>query len=195
LTTRPIVGRALRERCPAASLRFAGAGPALPAGADAGALVVLVDVATARLASSGDGVAAVVLLAPPAMTRGLEDALAAGSDALLTLADGVDGLAEALRAVAGGDAYVSPTAARLLLARRRARPGPSRPLVDVSLSRRERDVLRAMVDGLTTKATARRLGIAVKTVEAHRGRVFDRLGVRTQTEAVTLALTNGELLQ
>jgi DNA-binding CsgD family transcriptional regulator len=41
-----------------------------------------------------------------------------------------------------------------------------------------------MADGLSTKAAARLLGIAVKTVESHRTRVFAKLGVRSQAQLV-----------
>ena len=45
-------------------------------------------------------------------------------------------------------------------------------------------MLNAMADGLSTKAAARLLGIAVKTVESHRTRVFAKLGVRSQAQLV-----------
>jgi DNA-binding CsgD family transcriptional regulator len=45
-----------------------------------------------------------------------------------------------------------------------------------------------MSDGLSTKAVAHHLGIAAKTVENHKTRIFDKLGVRTQAQAVALAI-------
>lgn len=63
--------------------------------------------------------------------------------------------------------------------------GASRSTND--LTPRESDVLRAMAEGLSTKAVARKLGIALKTVENHKTRVFEKLGVRTQAEAVAVA--------
>ncbi len=57
-----------------------------------------------------------------------------------------------------------------------------------ALTTREREVLNALADGLSTKAVARSLGIAVKTVENHKTRIFDKLGVKTQFEAVALLL-------
>ncbi len=59
------------------------------------------------------------------------------------------------------------------------------------LTPREHDILRAMVDGLAAKAIAVRLGVALKTVENHKIRVFDKLGVRTQAQAVTMAFALG----
>jgi len=49
---------------------------------------------------------------------------------------------------------------------------------------REMEVFNAMADGLSTKAAARLLGVAVKTVESHRTRVFAKLGVRSQAQLV-----------
>jgi DNA-binding NarL/FixJ family response regulator len=61
------------------------------------------------------------------------------------------------------------------------------------LTPRERDVLRALTDGLSTKAIARELGVAVKTVENHKIHVFDKLGVRTHAQAVAVAIGHGLL--
>jgi DNA-binding CsgD family transcriptional regulator len=57
-----------------------------------------------------------------------------------------------------------------------------------SLTPREREVLLALAEGLTTKAIARRLGVALKTVESHKVRLFDKLGARTQAHAVSIAI-------
>jgi DNA-binding CsgD family transcriptional regulator len=55
-----------------------------------------------------------------------------------------------------------------------------------SLSRRMRQVLDALADGRLTKELAEPLGLSVRTVELHRARMLDRLGVRTAAEAVRL---------
>ena len=65
----------------------------------------------------------------------------------------------------------------------------------LSLSRRERQVLDAVVEGRTNKMIARDLGISVRTVEAHRDRLLERLGVRTTAEAVRLATLSGLITQ
>ncbi len=56
------------------------------------------------------------------------------------------------------------------------------------LTSRELEVLGAMTDGLSTKAVAHHLGIAVKTVENHKTRIFDKLGVHSQAQAVAMAI-------
>jgi DNA-binding NarL/FixJ family response regulator len=61
----------------------------------------------------------------------------------------------------------------------------------LSLTPRESDILSAMAEGLPAKAIAGRLGVALKTVENHKIRIFDKLGVRSQAHAVTVAHTLG----
>jgi two-component system response regulator FixJ len=57
-----------------------------------------------------------------------------------------------------------------------------------SLSPREREVLDALVAGRPNKVIAHDLGISVRTVEVHRARMMDRLGVRRLGKAVRLAV-------
>jgi two-component system, LuxR family, response regulator FixJ len=60
-----------------------------------------------------------------------------------------------------------------------------------SLSRRERQVLDALVGGRPSKIIAFELGISVRTVEVHRARMLHRLRVRKLAEAVRLAVLAG----
>ena len=96
-------------------------------------------------------------------------------------------------AVAAGGAVLAPAAATAILGQwRRLRRDPlSHRRRSTELTGREHDVLDAMVDGLATKAIAARLGVAVKTVENHKLRVFDKLGVRTHAQAVSVAIADG----
>jgi two-component system response regulator FixJ len=57
-----------------------------------------------------------------------------------------------------------------------------------ALSRRERQVLEALSAGRPNKVIAYDLGISVRTVEVHRARMLERLGVRGLAEAVRLAV-------
>jgi two-component system, LuxR family, response regulator FixJ len=56
------------------------------------------------------------------------------------------------------------------------------------LSRREREVLDALVAGRPNKLIAFDLGISVRTVEVHRARMMERLGVRRLAEAVRIGI-------
>jgi two-component system response regulator FixJ len=57
-----------------------------------------------------------------------------------------------------------------------------------TLTSRERQVLDALIAGRPNKVIAFDLGISVRTVEVHRARMMDRLGVRQLAEAVRLAV-------
>ena len=54
------------------------------------------------------------------------------------------------------------------------------------LTERERDVLRLVVDGLPNKMVADQLDISVRTVEVHRARVFEKMGVKSAVELANL---------
>lgn len=56
----------------------------------------------------------------------------------------------------------------------------------VTLSDREREVMRLLVGGKLNKVIADELAIAVRTVEVHRARIFEKMGVRSAVELVKL---------
>lgn len=59
------------------------------------------------------------------------------------------------------------------------------------LTEREAGVLRLVVEGLSNKLIADQLDISVRTVEVHRARVFDKMGVRSAVELVNLLGARG----
>ncbi|HEX5937021.1 MAG TPA: response regulator transcription factor [Actinomycetota bacterium] len=61
-----------------------------------------------------------------------------------------------------------------------------------SLSTREREVLHLIAKGLAAKQMATLLGISPKTVEQHKTRIYGKLGVANQAEAVAVASRSGE---
>jgi two-component system response regulator FixJ len=61
------------------------------------------------------------------------------------------------------------------------------------LTRRQREVLRGLAMGEQSKVTAYRLNLSVRTIEAYRGQLFSRLGVRGMAEAVRIAVMGGLL--
>jgi DNA-binding NarL/FixJ family response regulator len=99
-----------------------------------------------------------------------------------------------LLAVARGEVALNPAVLSVIVHQwRRLRSQPvdlgarRRPV----LTRRELDILAAMSDGLPAKAIALRLGVALKTVENHKIRIFEKLGVRSHAHAVTVAMAYG----
>jgi DNA-binding NarL/FixJ family response regulator len=91
----------------------------------------------------------------------------------------------------GADDYiVKPYAPDELLTRVRnlvRRSRPLAPAVATGLTRREREVLRLLVEGLRSEDIARRLFISRKTVGTHIENILRKLGVRSQAQAIALA--------
>jgi DNA-binding NarL/FixJ family response regulator len=55
------------------------------------------------------------------------------------------------------------------------------------LTARQRDVLKLLAEGSSTKEIARRLGLGEGTIKVHLAAIFRALGARNRTEAVVLA--------
>lgn len=135
----------------------------------------------------------IVLSVDPSPDR-LSQLLARDVCGLLSHDVGPDEVVGAIYAVARGEMALNPSVITVILhqwRRLRAQPiqfGARRRPV---LTPRELDILAAMADGLAAKAIASRLGVALKTVENHKIRVFEKLGVRSQAHAVTVAMAYG----
>lgn len=90
---------------------------------------------------------------------------------------------EAVREVHAGGSPMSPAIARLVVTSFRARPAARAPLPDLTL--REREVLELLAKGFLYKEIADKLGITFATVHTHLRAVYEKLHVRSRTEAVT----------
>jgi RNA polymerase sigma factor (sigma-70 family) len=60
-----------------------------------------------------------------------------------------------------------------------------------SLTAREREVLQLIGEGRTNREIAEQLCLSVKTVEVHRGRIADKLGVRGRSLLVKYSISSG----
>jgi DNA-binding NarL/FixJ family response regulator len=102
-------------------------------------------------------------------------------------------LVSSLRAVASGDAVVSPSVTRRLLDRFLGAAGGQ--LRDASvldaLTEREREVLVLIAKGLSNTELAGRLFLSEATVKTHVGRILAKLGLRDRVQAVVLAYETG----
>jgi DNA-binding NarL/FixJ family response regulator len=120
----------------------------------------------------------------------------AGASGYLLKDVGSDGLAEAVRAAARGDAPLQPAIARKVLARLRA-GGAGRaivaeplPLVE-PLTGRELDVLRLLGTGATNRDIAEQLALTEGTVKNYISSVLAKTGLRDRTQAALLAVRHG----
>ena len=94
---------------------------------------------------------------------------------------------DAIRAVARNEAYLSPAIADAVLTDYRKHV--TNP-IDL-LSSREREVLQMIAEGKTNKEIANILNLSVYTVEAHRGKIMEKLNLHNTGDIVRVALRNG----
>jgi two-component system, NarL family, response regulator NreC len=117
----------------------------------------------------------------------VREILKAGARGYL-LKDAMDtDLIGAVRAVAQGEGYISPAVADAVLSDYRRHV--SEP-IDL-LSSREREVLQLIAEGKTNKEIANKLNLSVYTVEAHRGRIMEKLNLHNGGELVRFAVRAG----
>lgn len=93
-------------------------------------------------------------------------------------------LLTAIRQVAAGESYVYPSLAAKLLV---GEPRPAREQAG-PLSGRELEVLQLIALGYTQQEIADKLAVSIKTVETHKARVCEKLGLRTRAELVRYAV-------
>jgi DNA-binding NarL/FixJ family response regulator len=108
----------------------------------------------------------------------------------LTKQDASGQLVEAVHGVARGDTeWVSPRVARTLMSLQRQR----RELDACRLTEREQEALRALATGAPNSEIADRLCISIGTIKNHLTNVYEKLGVRTRSEAIVWAHAHGLL--
>ncbi len=121
------------------------------------------------------------------------ESLRAGAGGFLLKDVEPDGLREAVRIVAGGEALLSPSVTRRLIREFVAQPGRHTPVparLD-ELTNREREVLALVAAGLSNQEIAERLVISPATAKTHVGRVFMKLGARDRAQLVVIAYETG----
>jgi DNA-binding NarL/FixJ family response regulator len=98
-------------------------------------------------------------------------------------------LEQAIQTVVRGDVYISPETSRKTLLEY-GKGATKRDLL-ATLSPRQREVLRLIAEGKTTKQIAQLLEISVKTVETHRAQLMERLGIHDVAGLVRYAIIVG----
>lgn len=96
-------------------------------------------------------------------------------------------LLNAVRAVHAGQRYLSPAIAPIVLAQIR-NGAPTNGSRETHLTRREREVLKLIAEGATTKEVAQRLGISTKTAQVHRDNLRQKLELRSTAALVRYAI-------
>lgn len=113
----------------------------------------------------------------------VDRAIRAGARGYVIKGRGLDTLVEAIRIVHRGETYLSPDVSHYVLG---GYAGGGDPL-----SGREREVLTLLAEGLKGPQIAERLGLSAKTIENHRARIMEKLGIHSTAGLVRYALREG----
>ena len=116
----------------------------------------------------------------------LHEALRAGAAGYVTKRAEESEILQAIHAVIHGDIYVHPAMTRALL-HRPVTTEHRRGVPEVSLTRRELDVLRLLAKGNTNRQIAGLLDLSMRTVENHRANLMGKLGLESRVELVSYA--------
>jgi DNA-binding NarL/FixJ family response regulator len=156
--------------------------------------VVLIDIRMPEM----DGIEAtrrmpgqrVLILTTFGLDEYIIDALRAGASGFLLKDAPSQEVIDAVRAVAAGDAVLSPAITRQLLdqvGRRLPAPVSRTPDAVAALTEREREVLRMMAGGMTNAEIAEALVVSEATVKSHVSNLLGKLGLRGRVQAVIFA--------
>lgn len=135
-----------------------------------------------RLRESGDQLK-VILLTASASSAILKEARTLGVNGLVAKRGTGEEVLLAVKAVAGGEDFISPEFESLL----------AQSTVLDTLTRREMQVLKAILEGNSTREVSELLNVSFKTVDTHRSRLMQKLEVHNLTELMELARENGLL--
>jgi len=121
------------------------------------------------------------------------EALHAGASGFLLKDVDPDDLRAAVRVVASGEALLSPSVTRRLIAEFTAQPGRQRHAPEElgELTEREREVMGLVAAGLSNDEIGRRLVISPATAKTHVSRILLKLGARDRAQLVVIAYETG----
>lgn len=130
---------------------------------------------------------AVIILSMHATREYVLEALQAGASGYVLKNAAVDELEAAIRTVAQGGKYLTPSVSGQLIA---GVTGASESAA-AALTQRQREVLQLVAEGRSTREIAELLHVSVKTVETHRAQLMDRLGIYDVAGLVRYAIRTG----
>ncbi|HKQ97824.1 MAG TPA: response regulator transcription factor [Candidatus Polarisedimenticolia bacterium] len=133
----------------------------------------------------------VVMLSMHADPLYVSQALQAGAAGYLIKGASVEELPLAVKAVLSGQTYLTPRVSRAVVEGFLRDPGAADPLA--GLTGRQREILQMLAEGKSSRAIAGDLNLSVKTVETHRARLMETLGIRDVAGLVRLAIRAGLL--
>ncbi len=114
--------------------------------------------------------------------------LAAGASGYVLKRAAASELVSAIRAVHRGEAVLSPAVTRVLIEDYLRQGGAHREPAPDDLTPREAEVLQLIAEGYTSKKIAELLGLSVKTVQAHRASLMQKLNVHDRGDLIKYAI-------
>lgn len=120
----------------------------------------------------------------------VEQALRAGASGYLVKTSSASELLSGIRAVSEGKSYLSPDIAQQLVGAF-SKPEDERGSPLQALTHREREVLQLIAECLSSKEIAAQLGVSVRTVEAHRASLMEKLDIHKLSGLVRFAIREG----
>ena len=149
--------------------------------------------ATRRIAADARlGDVRVVILTTFDLDEYVFEALRTGASGFLVKDTEPAELVQAVRAVARGDALLSPGVTRRLVAEYATRAKEPKPSAHLGgLTEREREVMALVAEGLSNEEIAERLIVSPATAKTHVSRAMVKLGARDRAQLVVLAYESG----
>jgi DNA-binding NarL/FixJ family response regulator len=127
----------------------------------------------------------VIMLSSAEDEQSVERALFAGADGYLSKEVTSQELVDAIRAVILGERVFSRSILNRLEGKAQSNAGGDMP---ISLTKREEEIVSLVAKGMTSQEIAKKLFISPRTVETHRARIMDKLGVNNAAGLVRFAL-------
>lgn len=118
-------------------------------------------------------------------------AMGNGANGYLLKDDAYEQFLMAVKAIAKGKKYISPSVAQMETERvLRSMDEIDTPSLDI-LTKREKEILKLVVSGFANKNIAAKLNISVRTAETHRNNLTNKLGIKTTAGLVKFAISKG----
>ncbi|NOT30123.1 MAG: response regulator transcription factor [Planctomycetes bacterium] len=133
----------------------------------------------------------VVALSTHADKRYVRNMIRAGAAAYVLKESASDDLLRAVQAASRGEHYLSPRITGSLLESWSVPSGGESSSAFELLGAREREVLKLMAEGKTSKEIGARLDLAVKTIETHRRNIAQKVGLHSVAELTKYAVREG----
>jgi two-component system response regulator NreC len=133
----------------------------------------------------------VIALSMHSDRRFVLEMLKAGANGYMIKDCAFEEITRAVTAVWKGQTYLSPQVAGVIVGDFINQKGIQERSAIAQLSEREREVLKMLAEGHSTKEIASKINLSIKTIETHRKNIMDKLGIRNIAALTKLAIREG----